>query len=323
MAHRVALACVVSCVLLSLSCPSIAQTWPVKPVRVIAPFPAGGTADTLGRAMSVKLTESLGQNFIVENRAGAGGVVGSEIAAKSAPDGYTLVVSGVASHVIAPVLTKVSFDPVRDFTHIALIGGPPAVLAVHPSLPSRDLKTFLALARSRPGQLTYGSPGNGTQGHLVAEMLKRTAGIDIRHVPYRGASLAVPDAMAGHIHAISTTLTTASAQIRNGRLRALAISSEARLPDFGDVPTFRELGFPQLVATVWFGLSGPAGMPSDIVNKLNAEVGRILQLRDVRERLRAEGVELASGGAKSYSAFVASEIERWTPVVRASGARAD
>jgi tripartite-type tricarboxylate transporter receptor subunit TctC len=324
MAGRVTLAFIAAFVLGFTACPcALAQAWPVKPVRIIAPFAAGGTADTLGRVVSAKLTESLGQSFIVENRTGAGGVVGSEVAARSAPDGYTLVVSAVASHVIAPVLTRVPFDPLRDFTHIALFGGPPAVFAVHPSLPAKDLKAFIALARSRPGQLTYGSPGNGTQGHLVAEVLKRSAGIDIRHIPYRGASLAVPDAMSGQIHAICTTLSTASGQIRSGRLRALALSSEQRLQDFGDVPTFRELGFPQLVATVWFGLSGPAGLPADIVNKLNAEVGRILQLRDVRERLRAEGMELASGNAKPYAAFVASEIERWTPIVKASGAKAD
>src|SRR3954464_9295626 len=166
MAHRTALACIASGIVLWLSCAgAIAQTWPAKPVRIIAPFAAGGTADTLGRIVSAKLTESLGQNFIVENRTGAGGVVGSAVAAKGAPDGYTLVVSAVASHVIAPALSKVPFDPIRDFTHIALFGGPPAVFAVHPSLPARDLKTFIALAKSRPGELTYGSPGNGTQGH--------------------------------------------------------------------------------------------------------------------------------------------------------------
>ncbi|HEX2825721.1 MAG TPA: tripartite tricarboxylate transporter substrate binding protein [Burkholderiales bacterium] len=324
MAHRVVPALAASCVLLCVSCASAyAQAWPARPVRVIAPFAPGGTADTLGRVVSAKLAESLGQSFIVENRTGAGGVVGSEVAAKSAPDGYTLVVSGVASHVIAAALTKVPFDPLRDFTHIALFGGPPAALAVHPSLPAKDLKTFIALARSRPGQLTYGSPGNGTQGHLVAHLLQGSAGVDIRHVPYRGASLAVADAIAGNIHAISTTLSTASGQIRSGRLRALALSSEERLPDYRDIPTFRELGFAQLVATVWFGLSGPAGIPADIVSKLNAEVARILALREVRDRLRAEGMELAGANAKPYAAFVASEIERWTPIVRASGAKAD
>ena len=160
-----------------------AQTWPAKPVRVIAPFPPGGAADTLGRLVAGKLTESLGQNFVVENRAGAGGVIGSDLVAKSAPDGYTLVVSGVASHALAPALAKVPFDPLKDFTHIALIGGPPAVFAIHPSVPAKDLKAFIALAKARPGALSYESPGNGTQGHLVAELFKQTAGIDIAHVP--------------------------------------------------------------------------------------------------------------------------------------------
>lgn len=298
-------------------------TWPAKPVRIIAPFAPGGGADTLGRLVGAKLTESLGQPFIVENRAGAGGVIGSDAAAKSAPDGYTLVVSGVASHAIAPALSKVPFDPIRDFTHIALIGGPPAVLAVHPSLPAKDLKGFIALAKARPGQLTYGSPGNGTQGHLVAEVFKRSAGIDIRHVPYKGASIAVVDVMAGHIDSISTTLSTAATQIRAGRLRGLAVSSTERLPAYAQLPTFRELGFPKLVATVWFGLSAPAGLPPDIASRLESEVRRIVQLPDVRDRMRAEGIEPATPESKGYGAYVAAEIDRWTPVVRASGAKAD
>ena len=312
------------CFALANTCnPISAQTWPTKPVHLIAPFTPGGAADTLGRIVGAKLSEALGQNVVVENRPGAGGVVGSDIVAKSAPDGYTLVVSGVASHVVAPVLSKVPFDPLRDFTHIALIGGPPAVFAVHPSLPAKDLKAFVSLAQARPGQLTYGSPGNGTQGHLVAELFKRSAGIDIRHVPYKGASLAVVDVMAGHIHAISTTLSTASAQIRAHRLRPLAVSSARRLADYEQVPTFSELGYPQLVAVVWFGLSGPAGLPLDIVKRVNAEVRRIVQLPDVRERLRSEGIEPASLDVNGFNAFIAAEIERWTPVVRASGARSD
>jgi tripartite-type tricarboxylate transporter receptor subunit TctC len=302
---------------------SAGGAWPAKPVRVIAPFLPGGTADTLGRLVSAKLTESLGQNFVVENRAGAGGVVGSDSVAKSAPDGYTLVVSGAASHVVAPLLSKVPYHPLKDFTHIALIGGPPAVLAVHPSLPARDLKGFIALAKSKPGQLTYGSPGNGTQGHLVAELFKRATAIDIRHVPYKGASNAVIDVLAGYVDSLSTTLTTAGAQIRSGRLRGLAVSSAQRLTEYSQVPTYREQGYPQLVATVWFSISGPAGMPADIVNRLNSEIRRVLQLPDVRERLRSEGIEPGTLDVNAFNAFVAAEIERWGPVVKASGARAD
>ena len=301
-----------------------AQTYPTRPVRVIAPFAAGGTADLLGRITAGKLSESMGQAFIVENRPGAGGVLGSELVARSTPDGYTLLVSGVASHAVAPALSaKFPFDPVKDFAHIALFGGPPSVLAIHPSLPVKDLKSFIAFAKSKPRELTYGSPGNGTQGHLIAELFKRSVGIDIQHVPYKGASGAVVDVMAGHTHAISTTLTTASPQIKAGRLRALAISSAARLPDYADVPTYREAGYPELVANIWFSLSGPAALPAEIVNRLNNEVRRVLQLPDVQKRLRPEGIEPGTLDAKAFTEFVAAEVKRWGPVVRASGAKAD
>lgn len=301
-----------------------AQSWPGKPVRIIAPFAPGGTADTLGRLVAQKLTESFKQNFVVENRPGAGGVIGSELVAKASPDGYTLVVSGVASHCIAPALSKsFPFDPVRDFTHIALFGGPPGVLVVNPGLPARDLKGFIALARSQPGKLSYGSPGNGTQGHLIAEHFKQITGIDMVHVPYKGASLAVADLIAGHLLVTSTTLTTAATQIKAGKARALAVSSSSRVPDFPDVPTFAELGYPNLTASIWFSLSGPSGIPPEIVNRLNAEVRRALRLPDVRERLRPEGIEPGDLDPQAFTTFVAAELKRWEPVVRASGARTD
>ena len=304
--------------------PAWPQQYPAKSVRFVVPFPPGGTADTLGRIVALKLGESLGQNFVIENRGGAGGVIGSESVSKSAPDGYTLVVSGIASHTIAPALaSRPPYDPLRDFTHIALFGGPPAVLGVHPSLPAKDLKAFVALAKARPGDMNYGSPGNGTLGHLAAELLKQKAGIKIVHIPYKGAALAVVDIVAGHIEIISTTLTTASGQIRAGKVRALAISSTKRLPDYAGVPTFREAGYPDLVATVWFSLSGPAGMPADVVNRLNAEVRRILQLSDVRDRLRRDGIEPNQLDAKAFTEFMAAEVKRWGAVVRASGARTD
>lgn len=298
------------------------QSWPDKPVRIIAPFAPGGTADTLGRLIAQKLTESLKETFVVENRPGAGGALGSEVVAKAVPDGYTLVVSGIASHVLAPAIQGTPYDPVRDFTHIALFGGPPAVLAVNPSLKVKDLREFVALAKSKPKTLTYGSPGNGTQGQLVAELFKHHAGIDMLHVPYKGASAAVADLIAGHISAVSTTLTTASGQIRSGRAVGLAISSEARLPEFPDVPTFAEMGYPEIVATVWFSLSGPANLPPEIVSRLNSEVNRALQLAEVRERLKTEGIVPPKPmDAKAFTAFVAAEVKRWGPIVKASGAK--
>jgi tripartite-type tricarboxylate transporter receptor subunit TctC len=298
-----------------------AQSWPTKPVRIIAPFAPGGSADTLGRIVAQKLTESFKENFIVENRPGAGGALGSDVVAKAAPDGYTLVVSGIASHVLAPAVQGTPYDPLRDFTHIALFGGPPAVLAVNPSLKVKDLREFVALAKSKPGALSYGSPGNGTQGQLVAELFKQRAGIDIQHVPYKGASAAVADLIAGHIPAVSTTLTTAASQIRANRAIGLAISSEARLADFPDVPTFAEMGYPEIVATVWFSLSGPANMPAEIVHRLNTEVNRALEAPDVRERLKPEGIVPTPMNPKAFSDFVAAEVKRWAPIVKASGAK--
>jgi tripartite-type tricarboxylate transporter receptor subunit TctC len=302
----------------------LAQAWPAKPVKIVVPFAPGGSADTLGRLVAQKLGESFKQTFVIENRGGAGGVIGSELVAKAPADGYTLLVSGVASHCIAPALSKdFPFDPLRDFTHIALFGGPPGVLVVHPGVAANTLKEFIALLKAQPGKMSYGSPGNGTQGHLLAEHLKQVAGIEMAHVPYKGAGPAVADMIAGHVPIGSTTLSTAATQIRAGKLRALAVSSARRLTDFPDVPTYAELGYPELTAAIWFSLSGPPGMPRDIVARLNTEVRKILQQPDVKERLRLEGVEPGDLDPQAFTAYVGAELKRWAPVVRAAGARAD
>jgi len=303
---------------------ALAQSWPAKPVRIIAPFAPGGSADTLGRIVAQKLTESLKESFVVENRPGAGGVIGSEVVAKAPPDGYTLVVSGVASHAVAPALPRgTPYDPLKDFTHIALFGGPPAVLVVNPGVPAQDLKAFVGLLKKEPGKYSYGSPGNGTHGQLVAELFKQLAGVEMQHVPYKGASNAMADLIAGHIQVASTTLSTAAGQIHGGKARALAISSAKRLPEYPNVPTYAEMGYSDLVATIWFSLSGPAGMPADIVERLNAEVRKALDAPDTRERLRPEGVEPGRLTAAEFSSFVASEVKRWAPIVKASGAKND
>ena len=316
---RIALVLALACVAGAVCAQPAA--WPAKTVRIVAPFAPGGSADTLGRLVAMRLADSFKQSIIVENRPGAGGVVGSEFVAKAPPDGYTLVVSGVASHVIAPAASKVPFDPLRDFTHIVLFGGPPVVLVVGAEVPARDLKEFLALARAKP--LSYGSPGNGTQGHLIGELLKQASGIELTHVPYKGASLAVADVVAGHLPASSNTLATAGAMIRAGKLRALALTAPRRLADYPDVPTFAELSYPELVATTWFSLSGPAGMPPEIEHKLNAEVRRALQSPELRERLRLDGAEPNDLDAAAFTEFVRAELARWTPIVRASSARSE
>jgi len=288
-----------------------AQAWPEKPVRIIVPFGPGGSADTLGRLVAQKLSEHLKASFVVENRGGAGGALGSELAAKAAPDGYTLVVSGIASHVIAPLLPQgTPYDPVRDFTHIALFGGPPAVLAVNPSMEAKDLREFVALAKAKPRAFSYGSPGNGTQGQLVAELFKQRAGIQMVHVPYKGAAGAVTDLMAGHIQVVSTTLTTAATQIRAGRARGLAVSAPRRLPDFPEIPTYAEMGYPDLVATVWFSLSGPANLPGDIVNRLNASVNKALHEADIKQNLEAGGLRASGGTAQKFAERIRKGLGR-------------
>lgn len=298
--------------------------WPVKPVRLVIPFGPGGTADTFGRLIAGRLPESLGQQVVTDNRAGAGGLIGADIVAKSAPDGYTLVVSGIASHVLAPTLAaKPPFDPARDVTHIAFFGGPPALFAVHPSIPTRTLREFVAFAKARPRQMVFGSPGNGTLGHLFGVLFTSRAGLAIEHVPYKSASGAVVDIVAGHIQTISTTLSTAAPQVRAGRIRPLAISATERVQEYAQVPTFRESGYPELVATVWFALSGPPGLPAEIVQRLNAETQRILSLPEVRERLRIDGIVPQSMSAQAFQEFVAAELGRWAPIIRASGATAN
>lgn len=301
-----------------------AQSWPAKSVRIIVPFAPGGTADTLGRIVAAKLSEMHGQSFVIENRGGAGGLIGAEFVAKSAPDGYILGVTGLGPLPIATsIMAKSPYDPVKDFAHIALFGGPPSVLAVHPSVPVKDITQFITLAKSQPGAINYGTAGNGSTGQLLAELFKLKSGAHMQHIAYKGASGAVVDVIAGHIQAVSTTLTTTSAAMRSQRVRALAISSARRLADFSEVPTFAESGYPELVAAVWFSLSAPPATPPEIVNRLNADVRRILHLADVRERLRPEGIETNNLDPRGFTEFVAAEVRRWRPLVRASGARHD
>jgi tripartite-type tricarboxylate transporter receptor subunit TctC len=304
--------------------PAEAQEYPAKPVKIIAPFAPGGSADTLGRLVAIKLTESLGQQFVVENRPGAGGLLGSELVARAAPDGYTLVVSGVASHVVAPALNpNLSFDPVKDFSHIALFGGPPDVLVVSNPLPARTLAEFIAYGKTNPGKLSYGTPGIGTHGHLVAELLQQRASFRMEHVPYRGAGQAVGDIVGNQIPAGSFTLTTASEHIKGGTIRALAVSSPKRLPDYPDVPTYTELGFPELVTVTWFALSGPAGMPETIVRKLNGEVIKALAQPDIRQRLHRDAIDPEPLDPAAFVRFIEAETKIWAPIARASGAKAN
>jgi tripartite-type tricarboxylate transporter receptor subunit TctC len=298
-----------------------AQEWPSKVTRILVGTAAGGTADSLARLLADKFTDGFKQSFIVENHTGAGGLIAMEQVRKSEPDGYTLLVTGGSQHTIMPAMMKnFPYDPLHGVTYIAYLGGPPNVLIVNPNVPAHTLKEFIALAKKEPGKLSFGSPGNGTNGHLAAEYLDQLAGIEMVHVPYRGSNPALIDVVAGHLPSASMTLTSAAPQIRAGKVRALAVTSQERVPGFPDVPTFAEEGFPDIVSLSWFSLSGPPGMPAEIVRRLNAEANRILRLADVRKRLAPEGfLEPSNLDPKGVAALVAEESNRWSKVVRKSG----
>jgi len=298
-----------------------AADWPTKSVRIVVPYVPGGSADLLGRLIAIKLGEIFSQTFVVENRGGAGGVAGSELVSAANRDGYTLLISGVGSHVHAPAMKKVSYDPLADFSHIALLGGPPGVLVVNSNFPARDLAGLVAAAKTQ--SLSYGSAGTGTHGHLTAELFKMTAHIDMIHIPYKGAGQTIIDLRGGHIPVAIATLVAAAGQMRAGAIRALAVSSERRVKSFPDVPTFAELGYPGIVAITWFGLAGPQKMPQELIQRLNIEVRKAMQAPDIRERLAAESIEPNDLNPAQVTEFVRSEIKRWTPVVKAAGVKLD
>ena len=291
--------------------PAQAADWPTKPVRIVAPFAPGGSADTLGRVVAEQLSKSFGQQFFVENRPGAGGLIGSAMVAAADPDGYNFVVSGIASHVIAPATNdKAGFDPLKNFTHVAYFGGPPIVLIAHPSLGVKTLKDLLALAHTMKDPMGYVSPGAGTLGNLVAEFWARKENIKLEHIPYKGASQAVTDLVAGHIKLGSMTWTTALGHIRAGTVTPLAVSSAKRMPEFPDVPTLKELGYPDLVAVTWFSLSGPAGLPADVTRRMNEETVKALASGPVQGRLAQEGMETEKMSSEEFTRFVDNEIAK-------------
>jgi tripartite-type tricarboxylate transporter receptor subunit TctC len=290
-------------------------------VKIVVPFSAAGTADLLTRIVADKLGTALGQAFVVEDRPGAGGIIGQEQVARAAPDGYTLVLSSFGSFVISPVLTPVSFDPFRDFTHIAYLGGQPVVLFANRSARYRTLTELAAYAKASPGAVTYATISVGSQTQLLHEQFQRQAGIQMTHVPYRGAGQIVTDVLGAHIGAGLTALTAAAGQLSAGVLRGLAISSQERLPDFPDLPTYKEQGYPDLVSYTWFALSGPANLPRDIVDRLNAEVVKAMHAPDIQARFRKEAIDTKTLDADAFTAFFKAEAERWTPLAKVVAAQ--
>jgi tripartite-type tricarboxylate transporter receptor subunit TctC len=294
-----------------------AADWPVKPVRIVVPYAAGGATDLLGRIFAEHLTAALGQQFFVENRAGGGGLPGSEAVARAEPDGYTLMIAGLPSHVLAPPMNKSTlFDPVKSFTHIAYLGGPPGNFVVHPTLGVKTFAEFLSRAKSEANGIQYVSPGTGTAGNILAEYFAAKAKVNLMHVSYRGGGAAILDLVAGHVKMGSMTVSTTIEHIRAGTLLPIAVSSAERLPELPNVPTFRELGYPDLVATTWFTLSGPPGLPPEIVEKLNQAVNAGLRQPEVQKRLRQEIVETRPMTPEEVTQFMKREVEKWVPVVK-------
>jgi tripartite-type tricarboxylate transporter receptor subunit TctC len=295
-----------------------AADWPTRPVRIIAPSTPGGAADTFGRLLGEHLSEAFGQPFVVENRPGAGGLIGGQATARSEPDGYTFMASSIAYIVLAPaVSTNPGFDVMRDLTHIAHIGGSPSVLVVHPSLKVRTMGELLALIKNNE-PMPYGSPGVGTLGHIVGERFAELAGVRLQHIPHKGSSQAMMDLIAGTLKVGTMSWGSALMQVRAGNMIPIAVTSAARLSDAPDLPTFKELGY-DVVATTWYGLSGPAGLPSDIVQRVNRSVAEMLKKPQVRERLKSDGVETEVMTEQQFTAFVASESAKWGPLAKRIG----
>jgi tripartite-type tricarboxylate transporter receptor subunit TctC len=298
---------------------AIAADWPTKPVRMVVPFAAGGAADVVSRLVTDALGTAFGQQFVVENRAGGGGIVAAQFVARSDPDGYTLMQIGMSSHVVAPAINKnPGFDPIRDFSPIAFIGGAPTVILVHPSLGVRTFKDLLALAKSRSEGIEYVSAGTGTSGHMVAEFIAAKEKLHVVHVPYKAGSGAVVDLLAGRVKVGSLNWTTAREHIAVGSLIPLAVSSAQRLPTAPDLPTLVELGHPDIISTTWHALAGPLGLSPEIVALINRETNRLIQRPDVRKNFENEGFESKPMAPAEVAAFVQSQVRQWAPVIKAT-----
>ena len=313
----------IALMLLSTS-PVFAQsTYPTKPIRIISIFAPGGGNDVICRLVAQQLTERLKQQVIVENRVGANGIVGSEVAARSAPDGYTFTLIPSGHTVNASMYKKLPFDSIRDFTPITLVGSGPLVLAVHPSLPAKNVKELIALAKARPGQLTYVSSGVGASGHLAGALVASMTGTQMVHVPYKGRSLAVSDLMGGQVSMTFGTSLSVIPHVRTGRLRALATTGAQRSPALPDMPTIGESGLPGYEASLWYGFVGPARMPPEIVQRLNTEIAAILAQPDTREKLASQGVDARSTTPDEFARILTADVARWAKVVQKLGLQAD
>ena len=312
-----------SCAAFSIQAAAQTTTYPTRAIRWIVPLPPGGGADIVARTVAERLSKNLGQQVIVDNRPGGGTVIGAELAARAAPDGYTWLLGTATTHAINSSLRKLPYDPVKDFHPVSLVAILPQVFVAHPSLPANSLKELIALARKRPGQINFASTGNGSANQLAAEMLKSYAKVDMVHVPYKGASPALTDLLAGNVQFMATTIPPALPHIKSGRLKALAVANAKRSALLPQLPTTAEAGAPGVEASSWNGLVVPAGTPKDIITRLHTEVVAVMSLPEIRERLLSFGVEPLVNTPAEFAAYIDAETARYAKVVRESGARVD
>ena len=301
------------------ACQALAQAnYPARPVRIIVPSPPAGGTDILGRVLADHFTRAFGQQFFVENKPGAGNIIGIEAAARAAPDGYTLLMSASPLALNTVLYKQVPYDPVRDFAPITLAATAPNILIVHPGVPAKSLAEFIALAKQKPGTLSYGTPGIGTSPHLCMELLKTLAGIDVQHVPYRGTAAAMTDVISGQIAVAFSTALAAKPQVDAGRVRALAVSGPRRVEALPSVPSVAEAGVPGYEAMQWYGLLAPAGVSNSVVEKLNAEALVALRSPEMKRRLAADGAEPLGSTPAEFAAFIRRELDKWGRVVESA-----
>ena len=304
--------------------PAGAQTYPDRPIRLVVPFPPGGGSDITARTIAQKLSEVLGQQVVADNRGGAGGNIGTDIVAKSQPDGYTLVMALSGPFTInGSLMGKLPFDPLKDFALITLAGATPNLLVTHPSLAANSVKELIALAKASPGKINFASSGLGTPAQLSGDLFNAMAGVRLVYVPYKGAAPALTDLLAGQVQLMFSTMPPALPQVKAGKLRALAVTSAKRSLTLPELPTIAEAALPGFEATTWYGMAAPAGTPKPIVAKLNADVLKVLHMADVRERLLAQGTEPAGTTPEQFADYIRSETTKWAKVIKASGAKVD
>ena len=299
------------------------STYPTKPIRLINPFPPGGGATIMGRVIAQELTEQLGQSVVFDNRGGAGGIIGMEIAARSAPDGYTITMATASTVTIHPLLSKVPFDPVKDFAPVSHVSNVPLLLVVHPSVAAKSTKEFIALLKAQPGKLNFASSGKGTISHLAGELFKFNTGVNMVHVPYRGGGPALVDVLGGQVQINFANILSSLPHVKGGRLRGLAVTSAKRSSAITELPTVTESGLPGYEVVQWNGVLAPARVPAAIVARLNSEIERMLALPEMKSRLAADGADAAGGPPEKFAAFIRADIDKWTKVIKAANVQVD